>query len=483
MIRERINKRDCMFLALFYLLLSAVTLSAFSYSTSPLWPNITYDQSIFSAIGKNWAEGLLPYATLWDCKGPVIFFMNMLGHTMSEGETGTFLLQTLNLTAVLLLSYFMLRRHCTQRHSLAFTLLFLITYIVVNSGGNTVSEWTLLLSVASVFFVYRWSLAAEEKRYEHPWSWSVVYGMFFASCLLSRLTNATMLGVSVVFISLVLIYKGLWRNFLYNVLAFLSGFALVFVPFAAYFAAHDLFGDMWYAMFTYSVDYALHAVNAGEHVSLIDCMKSVLYYQSVLSMLLCTAIIWCVRRRTVASLWFVASLFTLLWLLKANSYAHYVISFIPVVYVALIELSRLKNRLPVARYAYGLVVCVVVASGLLKGVLTYRAYPAVPEEYAPQKRMADLAPHDETFVGYNCIPALYTKGGKRPSCPFFIFQDWMIQSSESLRAKVVDCYEKGDVQWILVSDYEHCAIKDVLDRRYQPVRSDEANDLILFRLN
>lgn len=160
-----------------YALLALAVLLVFSQSTSPLWPHVAFDQSIFSVIGRNWAEGQLPYTTAWDSKGPIIFFFNMLGHRLSDGETGTFVLQAVNLTAVLCLCHGLLRSYFSSWRSLLASVLFLLAYVIDCSGGNQVGDYTLLLSVGSVFCTYRWTLSLDERQYRHPWRYAFVYGL------------------------------------------------------------------------------------------------------------------------------------------------------------------------------------------------------------------------------------------------------------------------------------------------------------------
>lgn len=475
--------RSWLGLTAFYALLSLATLLVFSFSTSPLWPNIAFDQAIFSAIGRNWAEGQLPYVTAWDSKGPIIFFFNMLGHKLSNGETGTFVLQAVNMTLVLLLSFCLLQRHCQARRALCYTLLLLLAHIIVNGGGNTVGDWTLLLAVPSVMGIYEWTLGLEQQRYAHPWRWSVVYGMFVAACLLSRLTNGVLVMAAMGVVAAVLLWQGLWLNLLKNAGGFLLGFAVVFVPFAAYFALHGTFGEMWYAAVAYNVEYALHSSHAAEDEGWIVYAKDLFFYFTVVATLLTAVLSLLLReRRRVAVVWLTLSALTSAWLLKGYAYPHYVISFLPVLFVALLELSALKKAHRVVRHVSHFVAFVIVAGAVLKGGLAVRAYPAVPEEYEAQSRMVDIIPKGEPCVLYNTLPSLYLKHDLRLCYPYFVCQDWAVENGASLRKRVHECFASGRARWILVSDLsEQCAIRDILLRYYKPVKKDEANHLILYR--
>ena len=65
----------------------------FSYSTSPLYSNyLTYggeasagDSLQFQTIGKAWLDGAIPYRDALDHKGPLLFFINMLGFLLGGG--------------------------------------------------------------------------------------------------------------------------------------------------------------------------------------------------------------------------------------------------------------------------------------------------------------------------------------------------------------------------------------------------------------
>ena len=65
---------------------STVFILLFSYSTSPLYPYYYgTDSAQFLTIGKAWALGKIPYIDVFDHKGPLIFFIDMLGFLISWG--------------------------------------------------------------------------------------------------------------------------------------------------------------------------------------------------------------------------------------------------------------------------------------------------------------------------------------------------------------------------------------------------------------
>ena len=240
-------------LAGLYLIISLIVNLVFCFHASPLWHGYMGDQAMFSIIGDNWAHGLLPYVDTWDSKGPIIFFVNMLGHLLAPGEYGIFILQVLNLAGALLISHAYMRRWCSLRLELLGQMLFVLGYVVVSSGGNQVGDSTQLLGIWAVMAGYDWTRKMEHGSFAHPWGSAMVYGMFTAACLLSRLTDCLVVLSFAGIVALTLIHHRMWRNLWDNILGFAMGFAMVFVPFAAYFEWHGAFGEMWYAMFTYNL--------------------------------------------------------------------------------------------------------------------------------------------------------------------------------------------------------------------------------------
>ena len=50
-----------------------------------------------------------------------------------------------------------------------------------------------------------------------------------------------------------------------------------------------------------------------------------------------------------------------------------------------------------------------------------------------------------------------------------------------MREKVRNDYEVTMAEWVMVSDIDHCAVRDILMRRYHVVKVDKVNDLMLMK--
>lgn len=476
-----------------WILLAVITFAVMlgcSYYTHPGWRILAFDQDIFYVIGRNWAHGYIPYITAWDSKGPIIFFFNMLGYMITQSELGVFLLQTISMILVVECCYFTTSKFCPQKETLVYTLCFLASYTIINSGGNQVGDCTLLLSTISVFLTYHWSRKVQDGKTSHPWSFSIIYGMFFASCLFSRLTNSVMLCASIMVILCILIYHKCWKNLLQNALAFMLGSSLIILPFIIYFYWHHALQDMWYATFIYNVEYALHSHPNGVIDTHYPFIYFVFYNISMVSILIFSIIAYTSNdRKQIANIWLPIALITIGWIFKSYANANYTISFLPILIVAFIELSTLyhKSRKVASVYAiYGIgFICLIGMGNYIRIASSSDsdiAKNSMQEDVNLQIKMLKLIPKNESFIIYNGLPYIYATLSIKPYYPYWICQDWAIENGLSLRKKVRECYQNGNAKWILVFDYEHSNIKDILQKRYNIQKENKKGKLTLFKL-
>ena len=473
---RQINHIVCV--VVIYTMVAIAVTYFFCFYISPMWNEFGGDQSMFSIIGEGWKLGRVPYIDLWDSKGPIIFFVNMLGHSIAPGEIGICILQVLNIASVLILSHYFLSRCASVCNVVIFQIIFLLVYVLICSGGNHVGDTTLLLSALVVFLSYKWVLNVSIGIYNHSWKRAFIYGVFVSSCFLSRLTNgAIAISFSVVVVA-VLAYNRMWGNLLASVTAFVVGFIVVFLPFAVYFGCHGAFHEMWYAMFSYNLEYAGHSHNLNPH-----SLKHLLYFISNFCCILFPVLLFVIsvilrRRRKINLILALSVLPALCWAINSYAYANYAISYLPILFVSLVETQKLMKWKRVPKYAMSISLLFVVLY-----IRNYRIYyEGGPDANTRQSLMITKdVPSNETFVAYNVCPTYYIYADRRPCYRFFATQDWAIENGPSLRQKVVDCYRSGRAEWILVYQYGQSNIKGVLDGDYELYRYDEKYDLSLFK--
>lgn len=460
-----------------------------SYLIMPGQRALAGDQDIFYVIGRNWANGELPYVTAWDSKGPIIFLANALGYLITKSALGVVVLDAFNFTLVLWCSFYFLKKYCNTRYAMVCLFPFIANFAAISSGGNMVGNYTLLLSVICTFLTYKWSRGFQEGKTEHPYRYSFVYGLFFAACLLSRLTNAMMLCASMAGILCVLVYQRQWRNIGANVIAFSAGFLLMLAPFALYFAHHNAFQDMWYATFSYNLEYTAnsHPVEYahGQHPTIYYML-----YNMCLATTVGIAIIALMHRtrRKIALFWGSICIVCMIWLLKSQAYANYTISYLPIIFIGFIELSVLYKETgkKVYKWYYLCVLLFAIISianrARVSTLETTLTASNLLKSYQQQIALIRTIPPQDSFILYNGDSYVYATLDIHPHYPYWVVQDWAIGMGKSLRDKVRLCYKNGDAKWILVENYERCHIKDILLSRYEICKENKEGNLTLWRL-
>ncbi len=238
------------------LLTSVLFVYVFSYSTSPCYELLGGDSAIFQVVGKYWAQGYLPYVNVFDHKGPLIFFINMLGYMIAP-RTGVTVLQTISLyvTSVLIWQTMSLYSASTVWKSFFFALT-LIFYAAHYEEGNHVTEYSLPFLAAATYCFLRALKNSADKKFFHPTIYGFVYGVGFGACVMIRTSDSAQICCQVFLATIFLLQARDFKLLLKNFLSFCAGVTVINLPFVMYFAAHDILQDALYGTILYNIKYA-----------------------------------------------------------------------------------------------------------------------------------------------------------------------------------------------------------------------------------
>lgn len=467
----------------------------FSETTSPLFSDWGYDSAMFQTIGKYWAEGYLPYVSLFDHKGPIIFLINAAGYALC-GRTGVFMLQVVFLAAGEYLAYRLLRERMSVCFSLIAALLLPVLLAANWTEGNTTEEYILPLLFASFWCMLRWGGQVERGEFTHAPRAAFLYGVTFAFALLTRVTNALGICVGVLFITVLLIVRREWKNLWQNALGFILGAAALVVPFCVYFAAHGALYDMWYGTLLFNFDYS---AASGTEMQYGLTALLVLFRRYIFGWALVGAALWGAvfkgesRGKLVSAFWLLIALINTLFMYTLNDYAHYGICLLPLLYVALAELAaptlaserrRLTRAVLIGMSAIVLFSC---------GTKIYKEKTIV---YPPQARedygddympLLDMIPEDGrgSFVAFDCPRRLYLQSGLRPAFRFFTLQQWMCVNSSVFAETIHREFDESNIEWVLTFDLYHTALvtTDIIAEKYTRVAVSDGGLYSLYHLN
>lgn len=247
-------------IALFFLLF-------FSYMTSPLFPWAHgWDSAFFQLVGAGMTKGYLPYRDFYDMKGPWLFLIEYLGQLMIYGRSGVFLMQCISLGITLFLCGKIQERYFgggrwTDR--LAALVPFFLLMAPTMEGGNLTEEWSLPFLFLPLYLSMDFLTGKED---EHKPCHAFGYGCCFGVLALIRITNAVMICAIVFTVALCLLCKKKWKNLAHNIVAFLLGVLISFLPPLLYFGYYGEIKNMLYCTFVFGFIYGTEGFALGTGV-------------------------------------------------------------------------------------------------------------------------------------------------------------------------------------------------------------------------
>ena len=473
------------------LALAAGFVLRFSYSTSFLYPGYCgYDSAIFQTIGKYWAEGVEPYAVLFDHKGPLIFFLDAVGYWL-YGRAGILVVQTVSMALTIWGLYRLGRTGLSRPWALGATALALVYLARTFDEGNMTEEYSLPFLAVSLYLAARWCiLRRADAAAPHPWQWAAVYGISFGAILMLRVTSAVAVCSFVLVITLALLAGRQWANLLANMGGFLAGFAAVTGPFAVYFAGKGLLGDMFYGTIGYNIFYATEFSIVEYYANnqwAANTLKRVLGdFGAPLFVLAVLCVAALLRRKKDLLAWggLLSTALSMYVLFTNRPYVHYFMIVTPLIPLALVLAAGLwkkaAGKKPLALAAPAL--CGLWALTLLIrlpgwGRDSFMArYPYEVLDYNNAARSAAaVIPEEErdSVLGYNVDAQWYLATDIRPCQRYFIHQDWQAAEDAAMRREIDQTLWQTPPRWMVVAGPVDAAVQRLLEEQYTPVSGEQ----------
>lgn len=461
--------------------------------TSPLYPP-TYslqDSSIFRLVGKIWAEGGLPYVDIWDHKGPLIFFTNMLGAQLGDPIHGVFFVDL----AIMLITAWLLWRvtvvsmpdSSTPIRLLAFWFsLAVLTAMLfgVWDLSETVcfpflaaSLWLALRDAGARTFLP--SKDGDDGFHVSPLN-AYVQGMAVSACLLTRLTSAVAVVGTVLVLAIMLITRRHWMNLMICAVWFFAGFATLVAPFAAYFALHGAFGDFIYGTVIFNLSYAAKS-NFFSYG-----LKAVLSLMGFPAILTAMAIVAMVHRKTVDAahvIITVAGMLTLILFSRLEPFPHYytiLIFFLPSV-LATVE-AIVVSKAGVRTAALTLVAMMIIIPPATN-FMVHLYVPNQRTEFSSPTIKRIIQESHGSVAFYNIDAMAYLVYDIQPSYRYAVLQDWQASFSDQFRSNLVTMYENPRTEYLIVNPWGvPLSITDILNTKYQLVEETHESSIKTIRV-
>lgn len=292
------EKKTCIFLGIFALVLSVLFLGICSKS-SPLYPlNDWVDVNCFFTMGRSMLHGKVLYRDLYEQKGPVLYFVYALAALISEHTFwGVFALEVITFALFLYFSGRLAMVYVKGRLGAPAVMLATAALVPVSTAfahGCGAEEMHLFFLTFALWQM----LAAARKKEEVPAFAAALIGAGFASALFSKYTFCGFYAGIVLAVPVVYFTSGIKPGrFFRSVGFFLAGFAGVTAVVLLYFAANGALKDLWEVYFYNNI--TLYPMEAeGSRLTVIwQCLQGTWYSNlSSYSRLLAAAGIWLVIR-------------------------------------------------------------------------------------------------------------------------------------------------------------------------------------------
>ncbi len=438
----------------------------FSGSTSPL---VTYslckDSFFFQTLGMAWAEGKIPFIDTFDHKGPLIFFIDMLGYRITGNGNGILLIQLPNLFFYFFLAWKMLRElGFSEKRSLALFAAMVGFMALPFNEGNMTEEYSLPWIMLALLLQNRYFTSLENGSAEHKPLWAAWYGVGAAQAILTRATNMLTIGVGVAVIVVILCLRKQWSSLLKNAGAFLLGFALLVLPFVIYYWSVGGLAELYESTIAANVRYFLSAKTVGPQ-KLFTMLKFLLFLLPSFGLAV-TGLQMLFGKRKARACWYaLLGLVQIVFFLRGYPYTHYLLLVVPEMLLVFGEISRWKlgNKLRCAVWALIFALCLATFAGsCLYRVRAWKQYRDTVPAYV---ELAEMIPEGDTVVGYNAPNAFYIRCGIVPAKKYCLMQHWQAELT-GIAAEIHEDFAEDMVDWIVaVGDTEE--IQDILESSYE----------------
>ncbi|MCV3322483.1 hypothetical protein NR224_09805 [Pediococcus ethanolidurans] len=243
---------------LFAILITSIAIG-FSLRSIPGYTGIaSHDSSMFQYFGRLMNHGYVPYVDMFDHKGPLLFFINALGHLSFHGFEFLWFIEILSIFVTLMFSYFSARFFTNPGAAGIGIIVTSVIYANTLMGGNYSEEYALPLISISLLLVSRFFIKKDARIYV-----PFLFGLTGVLVIFLRANMIILWGIGTVAVIGYLIIskdeKTLWKMILYAVL---GGLAAA-IPFLIYCLMTNSLSQMVYQAFKFNVLYVQHTKGIG----------------------------------------------------------------------------------------------------------------------------------------------------------------------------------------------------------------------------
>lgn len=298
-----------------------------------------YDSAIYAAIGNALNNGRILYTGIIDNKGPLLYFIDALGLSINY-HFGIFLIECIFLFVGIIFAYKTAKLITKNKKWVScFSAIFATLLLVYTlDGGNYTEEYAILFINIATYFVTKFLI----NDYKLKWYELLIIGMCFAATFLLR-ANLCAFFVSQIIVVFICLVKDKKFKILFRAMGFiLLGIAIFLLPFLIYLIKNDALSACLNLVYFGVVD-SFAQVTWLEKFTKMCGLIEIADAAKVFSVSLLAFILFLTRpkmEKSTKRIMMIAFIGLLINLYvnsltggEAWAYAHYYISFVPIIVV------------------------------------------------------------------------------------------------------------------------------------------------------
>lgn len=448
----------------FLFIISFLVIFLFSIGTSPFYGNYyTSDSSIFITIGKAMKEGKIVYKEIFDHKGPILFFIQLLGQFIYEGRLGIFIIEVFTLFINNIFLYKTICLFTTNKKALLSILVSMIFMSYFIETGNYSEEYSLPFLSICLYLAIKW-LKEDNKFSKKIYLYSYIYGLAFGIIAFIRLNNSAMICGICLAIIIIIIKEKKFKQLLICALSFGLGIITITIPILLYFYKVDAIYDMIYGTFIHNFLYINS--NLGTNMSIFARILMA-FILTILLIFNCKKYSNIPYYNLIAFFSYFAILLAVNMGIKSNNY--YIIS-IPLIAIFLppvIDVFTSKNMNILFKYFVILYICIIFILGCFLPQFYHKiSFKNIGLENLNSFINKNINEDDKDKVlalGLFTAP-VYLYADIFPCYKYAFMQDYLFASNPEIAKETYDYIVARNVKYILYINLDEIKNKDNIQK-------------------
>jgi hypothetical protein len=466
-----------------FIVISFLFLASHSLNTSPFYIGYGGDSANYLVMGKMLLAGKVPYIEFFDHKGPMMIFIEALGQWLIPDRMGLFIMQIINLTLILFITFNTGRLFLNKINSFTISMLTLLFLAFTIEGGNLTEEYSLLFTTLALYITLKFQLSTDKLNLSpnnkvvplHM----VLLGICGAVLLWIRLNNMGVVCACTIFIFIVSIKNKDWKGVRDLILYFIVGMLIVTLPLLFYFFLNYALWDMIFAAFIYNFKY----VGINESPSPFDSIVTTFFYILKAWMpfvvLLIGALAYYLKKEKDYKVILLSTLLFIFGYVTTHigaAYYHYMTLNIPCLILGLLYLFAVvfnnSDKKLISK------ILLVIISIILAAYTGYRfqshgALGNGDKSYIDQsKDIISHIPENErnSIYAYQTMTRFHASSGTFPYYKYFMMQEWQGKYNPQLLADINDMLENNSPKWVITQFRDQSTnhrFWEIIDQKYE----------------